>query len=155
MALPGETVNAAVGKGAAAMFDGDAKRFGLSQPLSAVEQSARESHQQAAHCGMLPLSLLPGMVEAQRLRDAAFARSALQALEDTGGPVVVITGSGHARIDWGMPAALRHAAPERRIVSVGQLEAPVEGAEPFDYWLVAEPVPRDDPCEGLQINHSP
>ena len=153
MALPKESVQAAVADGAAAVFGDDAGRFGLARSLPPAEQSAREAHQQEVHCGMLPDSLLAGMVEAQRLRDAAFARTALKALDETGGPVIVITGSGHARLDWGMPAALGRAAPGRRIVSVGQLEAPAEGDAPFDYRLVADPAPREDPCEGLQIGY--
>jgi uncharacterized iron-regulated protein len=152
MALPTDAVNAAVVEGAAAIFGKDAGRFGLSQPLPPAEQAAREAHQQAAHCGMLPDSLLPGMVEAQRLRDAAFARTALQALADTGGPVAVITGSGHARLDWGMPAALRRAAPKLRFISIGQLEAPAEEGVPFDYRLIAAPAPREDPCDGLEAS---
>jgi uncharacterized iron-regulated protein len=90
--------------------------------------------------------MLPGMVEAQRLRDAVFARTTLEALADTGGPVVVITGTGHARKDWGMPVALRYAAPEAKVVSLGQLEAPPEDPAPFDLWRVSEPPPRGDPC---------
>ena len=92
--------------------------------------------------------MMPGMVEAQRLRDAALARATLQAMADTGGPVAVIAGSGHARRDWGIPAALAVAAPELSVLSVGQIEA--EGAaepeQPFDLWLVTEPTPREDPC---------
>lgn len=151
MALPRETVNAAVKEGAAGMFGPQAADFGLTRPLEAEQQQEREAYQQAAHCNMLPLSLLPGMVEAQRLRDAAFARTTLQALEDTGGPVAVITGSGHARTDWGMPVALRHARPTASIVSLGQIEMSDEEASPdeslpYDLWLITEPTLREDPC---------
>jgi uncharacterized iron-regulated protein len=146
MALPGPEVNRAVSEGAAAVFGEGADRFGLTTPLPEAQQAEREAHQLAAHCDMLPAQLLPGMVQAQRLRDAAFSRTSLQALEDTGGPVVVITGSGHARRDWCMPAVLAVAAPAVTVASLGQLEAqPADGA-PFDAWLVAEPAPREDPC---------
>lgn len=146
MTLPGPEVNRAVSEGAAAVFGEGADLFGLTTPLPAAQQAEREAHQLEVHCDMLPQQLLSGMVQAQRLRDAAFSRTALQALEDTGGPVVVITGSGHARRDWGMPAVLAIAAPEVTVASLGQLEAQPEGAAPFDTWLVAEPAPRDDPC---------
>ena len=151
MALPRETVGRAVTEGAAAVFGDDAARFGLASRLPPAEQAEREAHQQAVHCNALPDSLLPGMVEAQRLRDAAFSRTALRALVETGGPVVVITGSGHARNDWGMPAALRQAAPEVSVLSVGQVEGEPGAAEPFDHWLSAEPVARPDPCEGFSM----
>ncbi len=146
MALPRADVNRAVSEGAAAVFGPDADRFGLAAPLPAGQQAEREAHQQEAHCNMLPPQMLPGMVEAQRLRDAAFARTSLQAFSETGGPVVVITGSGHARRDWGMPAALHFAAPSVQVASLGQLEAIPEAGAPFDLWLVADPAPREDPC---------
>ncbi len=151
MALPRDTVSRAVTEGAAGIFGDAAAGYGLLEPLPEQEQQAREAHQQAVHCNMLPASLLPGMVEAQRLRDASFARTTLQALEETGGPVVVITGSGHARTDWGMPAALQRAAPAVRVVSLGQLEDEPEGASPYDSWRVAEPTERDDPCAGFAM----
>lgn len=146
MALPRAEVNRAVSEGAAAVFGPDAERFGLATPLPADQQAEREAHQQEAHCNMLPPQMLPGMVEAQRLRDAAFARTALEALAEIGGPVVVVTGTGHARRDWGMPVALQFAAPSVQVVSLGQLEAPPGEDVPFDAWLVADPAPREDPC---------
>ena len=155
MALPAESVNRAVREGAAAVFGEDASRFGLTRPPTDAQQRARESHQQASHCNMLPESLLPGMVEAQRLRDAAFARVTLQALEDTGGPVVVITGSGHARTDWGMPAVLLAATSGVSVASLGQFEEEPDGPVPFDTWLVADPAPREDPCAAFAATRKP
>lgn len=146
-ALPGEVVRKAVGTGAAAQFPGDAARFGLTTALPTPEQSAREAEQREAHCNALPEDLLAGMVAAQRLRDAAFAQTSLQALADTGGPVAVIAGTGHVRKDWGMPAALAHAAPEVTVLAIGQLEGAPDEAPPFDLWLIAPPPDRDDPCK--------
>ncbi len=62
-------------EGAAAVFGAAAARFGLDAPLPEDEQAAREAEQAEAHCGALPAEMLPGMVEAQRLRDAALARA--------------------------------------------------------------------------------
>ncbi len=146
MALPYEEVSRAVNEGAAAVFGDEAGRFGLDTPLPVAQQQARESHQQESHCNMLPESILGGMVEAQRLRDAAFSRTTLQALAERGGPVVVVTGTGHARADWGMPAVLQVAAPAVKVASLGQFEAAPDTSAPFDTWLVATPAPRDDPC---------
>ena len=145
-AVPHDAVRAAMSEGAAARFEGDAARFGLDAVLPEDQQARREALQAEAHCGALPEALLPGMVEAQRLRDARFAATVLRALEETGGPVVLISGNGHARGDWAVPWMISRAAPEVAVMSVAQFEAPPEGAVPFDVWRVTEPAERDDPC---------
>ncbi|PWK59340.1 putative iron-regulated protein [Roseicyclus mahoneyensis] len=145
--------NAAQGafaEGAAAVFTGDAARFGLEQPLPAEEQEAREAEQLAAHCDALPPEILPGFVEAQRLRDAALAEAALAALAAHGAPVVIITGTGHARRDWGVPAVLAVAAPGTTVFSLGQFEVAPQGDVPFDLWALSDPVDRPDPCAGFR-----
>jgi len=144
-AAPRDMVRAAIGSGAAAVFDGDAARFGLDKSLPDAQQAAREADQQVAHCNALPEQMLGGMVEAQRLRDATFAAVTAQALSDTGGPVIVITGNGHTRRDRGIPAALAHAGITD-VIAFGQFEEPPEGDVPFDLWRVTDPVERDDPC---------
>ena len=149
-ALPYEDVRAAVSEGAAARFAGDPQAFSLDQPLPENQQALREEMQAEAHCNALPAALLPGMVEAQRLRDAGFAARVLEALEETGGPVVLITGNGHARTDWAVPAMIAMAAPEVSVMSVGQFESEPEADIPFDLWRVTEPAERDDPCAAFQ-----
>ena len=142
-----EAVRQSLRSGAAAVFGADAARFGLTDRLPEAQQSSREADLQAAHCDALPPEALPGMVEAQRLRDAALARAALLALEETGGPVVVITGLEHARTDIGAPAILRRAQPGVTVLSVGQLEQVPTGRPPHHLWLLTEGVPsRGDPC---------
>lgn len=148
-AVPRDDVRRAVKEGAAAVFGDGADQWGLTTPLPEDQQAAREELQMVAHCNALPEMLLPGMVEAQRLRDAAFARTVKQALDDTGGPVAVITGNGHARTDWGLPAALALAAPGVTLLSVGQLERRPDAPPPHDLWLVTAPAERDDPCAGF------
>lgn len=149
-ALPIEEVRRAMREGAAAVFGPEAQSYGLDAPLPAEEQAAREAEQQEDHCNALPEAMLPGMVAAQRLRDAAFARTTLIALHETGGPVVVITGSGHARTDRGIPDALRHAAPVLRVLSIGQIEGAGPPEAPFDLWLAAPPAPRGDVCAAFR-----
>jgi uncharacterized iron-regulated protein len=117
-------------------------------PLSAGDQAAREAEQAEAHCGALPAEMLPGMVEVQRLRDAAFARAAIEAFDAHGGPVVVITGTGHARVDVGVPAVISVARPELRVWALGQVEG--ETAMPFDAVEVTAAVERPDPCAVFQ-----
>ena len=144
--LPTGDAQRAVSDGAAPVFGADGARYGLATPLSPEDQSAREAEQRDAHCNALPEDLLAGMVEAQRLRDAALARAVVQALDETGGPVAVITGSGHARVDRGVPAVLARVAPQVRVLSIGQIEAPADALQPYDLWVVTRPAPREDPC---------
>ena len=124
----------------------EAARFGLDQPADPEEQAAREALQAVAHCGALPEELLPMMVDAQRIRDMALADASLRALAQTGGPVVVITGNGHARTDWGMPALLQVAAPDVTVFSLAQGEdgSTVNGG--FSLTLDAPAPERGDPC---------
>lgn len=149
-ALPYDVVRAAVSDGAAARFPGDAGVFGLDRPLPQDQQALREEMQAEAHCNALPATLLPGMVEAQRLRDAGFAATVLEALETSGGPVVLITGNGHARTDWAVPAMIALAAPEVVVISAGQFESEPDPDVPFDLWHVTEPALREDPCAAFQ-----
>ena len=144
-AVPETDVMRAYEAGAAAVFGEDAADFGLG-PLAPADRQAREAEQAAAHCDALPGEMLPGMVEVQRLRDAAFARTALAALDAHGGPVVVITGTGHARRDRGVPAAIAAARPEVTVWALGQFEAAPEAGAPFDAVAVADAPPRADPC---------
>ncbi len=145
-AVPHDAMVAAMKDGAGAVFGDEAAIYGLA-PLDPADQAVREAEQADAHCGALPPEMLPGMVEVQRLRDASFARTALAALDQTGGPVVVITGDGHARTDRAVPFYIRAARPEVTVWSLGQLEGPPEGDEPYDEVLVSPPPPdRPDPC---------
>ncbi|MDR7125977.1 ChaN family lipoprotein [Pseudotabrizicola sp. 4114] len=145
--VPRDLARRSVSEGAlAVMPDGP----GLARALPEAEQAAREAEQMAAHCDAMPADLLPGMVQAQRLRDAYLAQAVLQALEEVGPPVAVITGSGHARTDWGVPAVLAGAAPGLSVLSVGQMEGAAVEDAPFDLWLVTEAVERDDPCAAFR-----
>jgi uncharacterized iron-regulated protein len=115
-------------------------------PLAPADQTAREADQLAAHCDALPADLLPYMVDVQRLRDAALAAAVIEAHADTGGPVVVITGTGHARKDQGIPSVLAAAGFAGRVLSLGQLESDPGPDAPYDLWIITAPHPRPDPC---------
>jgi uncharacterized iron-regulated protein len=147
--VPRADTRRAIREGAASVLGADAARFGLDTPLTDAEQAERETEQRIAHCDALPPALLPGMVEAQRLRDAALAAAALRALAETGGPVLVIAGNGHVRTDRGAPALLLRAAPEVTVFTLGQGEGPVPDA-PYDSWREAPPVARPDPCAAFR-----
>ncbi|KIT14604.1 hypothetical protein jaqu_36820 [Jannaschia aquimarina] len=146
---PGE-IRRAVTEGAFEVYGEDGARFGLDQPLGEKEAAMREQGQAEAHCDALPVDLLPGMVEAQRLRDADLAAAALEALEETGGPVAVITGTGHVRGDWGAPALLSRAAPDVEQFLLGQVEGDLPDEAPFDLVLTAPSPDRPDPCAAFR-----
>jgi len=148
--IPRSAAQEAFASSAADVFGADAARFGLTDPLPETEQVAREAEQLASHCDALPPEILPGFVEAQRLRDAELARQTLRALEATGGPVVVITGNGHARRDWGVPAVLSVAAPDVQVFALGQVEGDLPESGPFDLIVTAPPIDRPDPCAAFR-----
>lgn len=147
--VPRAAARRAFDDGIVAVFGTGAEAYGLTDPLPPDEQAAREAEQAEAHCNALPPDLLPGMVDVQRLRDAALARAVVQAMNDTGGPVAVITGNGHARKDQGLTVPLAQVAPELKVLSIGQFEDSAPAAPPFDLWLVTPAAPRDDPCKAF------
>ena len=148
--VPRDAARAAFETGIEQAFSGDPAVYGLDAPLSEDEQKTREALQMSAHCNALPEDILPGMVQIQRLRDAELAHAVLQAIAETGGPVAVITGNGHARRDWGLPVYLAHAAPDLDLHVVGQTEddAPLQGV--FDEVVSAPAVDRPDPCAAFK-----
>lgn len=143
-ASPRAMLSSVFREGPGAYFGSDADRFGLSTPLPLEQQAAREALQFKAHCEAMPGEMMGGMVNVQRFRDAVFARAALEALETYGPPVAVIVGNGHARTDWGIPAAIANASPD----VVARTIAFVEGQPdaPYDEVHLVPPAKRDDPC---------
>lgn len=147
--VPRDAAREALKTGIVASFGDEAAAYGLTTPLPPGQQAEREALQMAAHCDALPEDLLPGMVDLQRLRDATLARAALRALDETGGPVVVITGNGHVRSDWGVPSVLARVRPSVDVLAVGQDEdGAIEGA--FDTVLPGPAVDRGDPCAAFR-----
>ncbi|MBU2963823.1 ChaN family lipoprotein [Citreicella sp. C3M06] len=145
-ALPRDEAREARDAPLAGVFGPSAGFYGLDEDLPPQMQAMREDLQMAAHCNSLPPELLPMMVDIQRLRDARLAETALEAYAIHGGPVVVITGNGHARTDWGAPMLARMAAPEVKVAALGQGE---DGAAPdgtFDLLEDSPSVARKDPC---------
>lgn len=149
-AVPRDAARAAMQAGIAESFGTDAADYGLTTPLPAEEQAAQEDLQQQAHCNAMPPEMLPVMVDLQRLRDAVLARETLRALDETGGPVIVITGNGHAREDWGVPAYLTRLRPDLDVFTIGQQEDGAGAPGGFDAILSAPAVDRPDPCEAFR-----
>ncbi len=148
--VPRSAARAAMERGLADAFGAEAARFGLTTPLEDAEQALRERLQFEAHCEAMPAEILPGMVNIQRLRDARLAQAVVHALAQTGGPVVVITGNGHARGDWGVPRYLRRVIPDATLFVLGQSEGGVAPPGAFDAVIDAAPVDRPDPCEAFR-----
>ena len=135
-------------EGPAAVFGPEAEIYGLEDSLPQDEQTQREDLQFAAHCEAMPRHLMPGMVSVQRYRDARFAKAAIDALVQYGSPVAVITGNGHARTDWGVPAYIKRAAPHLRVHSIGFVEG--DSGLPLDTTQVVPETERPDPCQAFE-----
>ena len=149
-AVPRAAARGAMESGLAQAFGEEAERFGLTQALDEAEQTQRERLQFEAHCEALPPELLPAMVDIQRLRDARLAEAVENALSETGGPVVVITGNGHARADWGVPRYLRRVVPDATLFTLGQSEGGLVLPGAFDAVIDAPIVDRPDPCDAFR-----
>ena len=147
-----DEVRKAAMSGVASAFGAESGLYGLESPLSPEQQMKREALQMAAHCDAISSEMLPKMVDVQRLRDGSLARAVIRAMNDTGGPVLVITGNGHARKDWGIPAFLERIRPELRVFSLGQTETEysAEFEARYDHVLVAQPIERKDPCAAFR-----
>jgi uncharacterized iron-regulated protein len=115
------------------------------------------------HCGKLPAEVLPPIVRAQRLRDAAMADALVAAATSDG--AILIAGDGHVRRDVAVPVYLR--GDEGSVVSVGLIETdPDERSEPalssrlasapppYDFVWITGATPRDDPCAGISARPS-
>lgn len=150
--VPRTAARAAMERGAATALGADAARYGLTVPLPAAEQSAREADQLASHCNAMPESALPQLVAIQRLRDAVLTRAVLRAYDETGGPVAVITGNGHARKDRGIPTFLSRLRPGLKVFVLGQSEDGIVYGE-FDAVIDSPSVEREDPCLAFETQN--
>jgi uncharacterized iron-regulated protein len=116
-----------------------------------------------SHCDALPEEMLDPMALAQRARDAQMA----ERLGTSGAAgALLVTGSGHARTDRGVPAVLGRDLPGRRLLSIAMLEAepgrpsPKDYAAdwgatlPFDYVIFTPGAEREDPCAKLRAAHA-
>ncbi len=155
-ALPKDAVRRAFKESASAVFEGDVTEFGLDRPLKPDVLEQRKAEQFAAHCEAMPLEMMGGMIEAQRLRDAQFAETMVQAFEETGGvykgmeaiggPVVLIAGAGHTHYDWAVPSVLAQRKPSFSMISIAFIEGNQAPTKRYDFWIKTERVERPDPC---------
>ena len=167
--LPLGTVRAIAGDGPEAVLgaDGLAPRaldVAYPEPLRA----ALSDEILRGHCGMLPETAVPPMIDAQRARDGEMARAMLKgaALPGTDG-AVLIAGNGHVRADRAVPWVLGHLSEgsDADTLVVAVLEIPpempadpapadlrdsttAEGAPPpYDLVVFVPAVDDEDPCD--------
>ena len=156
------TVMTIFSKGYGGLAPDVVSRLGLGRPLPPAMRAAMTDDIFQSHCGYLPRDRTGSMVAVQRARDAHLARwvaKALGAAERLDG-VILVTGTGHARRDRGVPMHLAHMAPGRSVVTLGLVEAgqghndPAAYGErfgakapPFDFvWFTARH-DNADPCQ--------
>ena len=135
-------------------------RLGLDQAMPEALQSMMRREIIEGHCDQLPATMIEPMVRAMTARDAHMADVLIAGAGLSGRDgAVLITGTGHARADHGVPFHLRRLASDARVVSLGFLEvddldtnpaayAAQFGAEvlPFDLIWFTPLAERDDPC---------
>jgi uncharacterized iron-regulated protein len=159
--LPAGEVHDLVARGLSALALEPRQLLERVGPLPEDVARGMRQEMQEAHCGELPDSMLEPMVLAQRGKDAQMAVSLLSAGAKQG--AILITGSGHARVDRGVPLYLSRGAPARKVVTVAFLEvSPADrtpdayaaqfGSErlPFHYAVFTPATDRGDPCEGMR-----
>jgi uncharacterized iron-regulated protein len=138
----------------------------VERPLPDDVALAMRDEMRNSHCGKLPEDILDPMVLGQRARDAQMTDRLVASGRDG---AVLIAGTGHARTDRGVPAALAHAAPGKKVLSVAFIEVSPDGcapedyaasfgakALPFDYVVFTPGTQREDPCKGMKTRkHMP
>lgn len=147
-----EQARALVREGAAA-WPADLMALKQATPWDEAREQALRREIDQGHCGAMPARLMPGMVLAQRGRDAAMAQALLQARAQGAQRVILIAGNGHVRRDLAVPLYLQAAGvPAAQIRVLGYLEqgdASAGEAGRYDAVLQAPAAPREDPCAAL------
>jgi uncharacterized iron-regulated protein len=146
----------ATSSAAAVLGDESVAALGLNQQLPEAARRKLERAIDDGHCGKAPAKYLPGMVAAQRARDAVMAQI-LTRNADAG--AVLVAGNGHVRRDFGVPHYLQANTDAGNIVAVGFIEvqdkqfSPTAYYDPgnpeYDYIVFTERMAREDPCANL------
>lgn len=105
------------------------------EPAAAYSDAMRENlaeELRVSHCDLLPDEAIGPMIKVQQARDQAMATAMLDYGVEDG--AVLISGSGHARKDRGVPFILKAREPGRSVVSIGLMEVH-EGAADFADYL--------------------
>lgn len=157
-----------------ALSEAEIARLKLDRSLGPENNNASLTEIAAAHCGVMPESMLGPMAYAQRVRDATLADVMLKAAQQHGS-AVLFAGNGHVRTDRGVPWYLRARSKHRVLSVMFQERAPGANAGPrqkpgpkagekeglastaqrdatsaADYMVWTAPRERPDPCEKLR-----
>ncbi|MGI9476979.1 MAG: ChaN family lipoprotein [Hyphomicrobiaceae bacterium] len=134
------------------------RRLRLDRPLADDLKDGLLTELEASHCGLMPKSAFGNMAMAQRFRDGHMARAMVDAAALGEGPVALVAGNGHVRLDRGVPWYIERMMPEaqeRPLLSVGHVEVIKGKTRPEDYadavaqhsLIVFTPrATRKDPC---------
>jgi uncharacterized iron-regulated protein len=167
--LPRSLVRKIARKGLDALDGGRVAALGLNvAPPASLESRMRQSIR-ASHCNQLPERMVGPMVQAQRARDAAMAKTtAGDASGATFDGAVLIAGGEHVRTDYGVPWHLRRSKDADSIAAVGLIEVDDDrltpaayrarfgaGKLPFDFVWFTPRVDDENPCEKYadQLQH--
>lgn len=163
--VPRGTVDTVMKKGGlAGLPDKERSTLRLATPVSMSHLAALRRDIRDGHCDMLPEEMIAPMAAVQRLRDATLAKAMVDASKrpETDG-AVLITGTGHARRDRGVPFYLmRQGAASDEIYSIAPIEVEKDLALPADYeksrsdgltydavWFTPQ-TEREDPCAQMR-----
>ncbi len=153
--LPRDTLKSLYGAGPEILPPDILTVYRSFDPLPEAVRDEMTELQFDAHCGVFPRDRLSAMVTIQRARDAALAAAVIAAFEQSGGPVILIAGTGHTRTDHGAGKLLRLGLPGADILAIGMVERGKRAGAPapYDVAIATEPHSRPDPCDKLRKSH--
>jgi uncharacterized iron-regulated protein len=145
------TTRAVSQRGLAALDAAMVARHGLDAELPEATRAALRQAMQDVHCGLLSGAMLDPMVRVQRSRDATLA----DRLHAGGEGAVLIAGTGHARVDYGVPSYLERAYGTRmRVLAFVEVDAhtaaPARDELAFDYVWFTPKASDHDHCAELR-----
>ncbi|MBI2795386.1 MAG: ChaN family lipoprotein [Gemmatimonadetes bacterium] len=129
-------------------------------PLDSAARAVIDAEIVTGHCGQLPASMVPGMRDAQVVRDVAMATAMLDARAS--GTPWLVAGNGHVRSDVAVPRWLAAQAPGARVLAVGFMELGADGARPalppasmYEVVVFTAPATRPDACATFKAPAAP
>ena len=103
--------------------------FRLDHPLPEKTKNSLRTELDESHCGLLPKSALPSMINVQRARDGSLSNALLTSGRQYG--AILIAGNGHVRKDRGVPYVLSQLLPGSQVVTINRGVSPETG-KPVD-----------------------
>ena len=101
------------------------KSFGLNGSFGDPNEQSLLNELKGSHCGMMPETALPSMLNVQRAKDGSMADAMVRSGLEVGS--ILIAGNGHVRKDRGVPNALRTLLPgltERKVTETLTIRIP-------------------------------